>query len=334
VRSVHGQATVELALVLPVLVLFLFGNRLPDLARNFGKGIKEPSIYQETNSLYDRLLSVPNGADTISQFGIHPFRAVQARTYDGGVQQTLLHGKARLSFTYFHNEFGDQAEFVPTAGLLDLGVPQDVVTELQSNFIFGAIVNSLSYRAQGVELEAEYRITRNLAVRGGWTYTDAVVQKSFAGDPKNPYNVGNPFSNVAFNPAFPGIPIGAISPLVGARPFRVAPNTGFIAVDWSTGRFTVRATGTLVSRRDDSDFLGGSDVNFGNSLLLPNRNLDPAYQKIDLYGSFRVNSHMRLYTSMENLLNQRYYESFGYPALPFTFRSGVQFRLGGESWKL
>jgi len=37
---------------------------------------------------------------------------------------------------------------------------------------------------------------------------------------------------------------------------------------------------------------------------------------------------------MENLLNQRYYESFGYPALPFTVRSGVQFRLGGESWKL
>ncbi len=291
---------------------------------NFGKGIKEPSIYQETNSLYELLLTVPNGAQIISQFHIQPFRAVQARTYDGGVQQMLWGGRARLSFTYFHNEFGDQAEFVPAAGLLDLGVPQDVVTELQSNFMSGAIVNSLSYRAQGVELEAECRITRSLAVRGGWTWTDAEVQHSFSSDALFPSG----------NPAFPGIPIGSFSPLRGARPFHIAPHTGYFAVDWSTSRFTVRGTGTLVSRRDDSDFLGFSDVNFSNSLLLPNRNLDPAYQRIDIYGAVRIHPRVSFYTTMENLLNQRYYESFGYPALPFTVRSGVQFRLGGESWKL
>jgi vitamin B12 transporter len=119
---------------------------------------------------------------------------------------------------------------------------------------------------------------------------------------------------------------------VGARPFHIAPNSGYFSVDWNSGRCLLRATGTLVSRRDDSTFL--FDQNFGNTLLLPNRNLDPAYQRIDLYGGFRINSHASMYTSMENLLNQRYYESFGYPALPFTIRSGVQFRFGGESWKL
>jgi outer membrane receptor protein involved in Fe transport len=36
---------------------------------------------------------------------------------------------------------------------------------------------------------------------------------------------------------------------------------------------------------------------------------------------------------MENLLNQRYYEAFGYLALPFTIRAGVEFKFGGESWK-
>ncbi len=51
-----------------------------------------------------------------AQYGIHPFNAELSRTYDGGVQQTLMHGKARVSLTYFHNEFGDQAEFVPVAG--------------------------------------------------------------------------------------------------------------------------------------------------------------------------------------------------------------------------
>ena len=281
------------------------------LVFNFAKGIMEPSIYHETNSVHDLAPAAP------------PLRAELSRSYDGGVQQMLLHGRARVSVIYFHNEFGDQTESVPYDVLSQYGVEQQVIDALKAANPFGsAYVNSLDYRAQGIELEGEYRITRNLAVRGGWTWTDAIVQHSFAG------------STPAADTSFPGIPIGAFSPLIGARPFRIAPNTGFFAVDWSTRRFTVRGTGSLVSRRDDSDFLGFSDVNFSNSLLLPNRNLDPAYQKIDLYGSFRVNSHMSLYTSMENLLNQRYYESFGYPALPFTVRSGVQFRLGGESWKL
>jgi vitamin B12 transporter len=173
------------------------------------------------------------------------------------------------------------------------------------------------------------------------------VQKSFAGDPKNPFNIGDPtnpynVSNIVTNPdATCGLNcsagdtlIGGFSPLVGARPFRVAPHSAFVAVDWSTKRFTVRTTGIFVSRRDDSDFLAFSDINFGNSLVLPNRNLDPAYQRIDVYAAFRINPRTMMYTTMENLLNERYYESFGYPALPFTIRSGVQFRFGGESWKL
>ena len=295
---------------------------------NFGKGIKEPSIYHETNSLYELLQTIPNGGQIISQFHVHPFRAVQSRSYDGGVQQMLWGGRARLSFTYFHNEFGDQAEFVPTFGLASLGVAPEVISELQTNFIFGAIVNSLAYRAQGVELEAEYRIARGLSVRGGWTWTDAEVQRSFSSDALFPSF--NP--NCGPDPACASIPIGAFSPLVGARPFHIAPQAGYFAVDWSRGRYQLRATGTLVSRRDDSTFL--SDPSYGPTLLLPNRNLDPGYQRIDLFGSVRIHPRMSLYTTMENLLNQRYYESFGYPALPFTVRSGVQIRLGGESWKL
>ena len=104
-------------------------------------------------------------------------------------------------------------------------------------------------------------------VRGGWTYTDAVVQQSFASSALQP----------AINPLFPTVPIGAYSPLVGARPFRIAPNTGYAGVDWNDRRWFVSAMGTFVSRRDDSTFL--SDTEFGNTLLLPNRNLDPGYQK-------------------------------------------------------
>jgi iron complex outermembrane receptor protein/vitamin B12 transporter len=300
------------------------------LVFNFGKGIKEASIDDETNSIY-RLLqepSIPNGQEDISLYGIHPFKAENSRTYDGGVQQMLLHGKARVSLTYFHNEFGDQAEFVPFQGLADLGVPQPVVTALESDpSLSGVYANSLTYRAQGTELEAEYHISHDLTVRGGWTYTDAVVQHSFSSDALQAAD-----KQPTTNPAFPTIPIGAFAPLVGARPFRIAPNSGNVSAEWNNGRCLVRMTGTLVSRRDDSTFL--YDENYQSTMLLPNRNLDPSYQKLDLYGSFRVGKRVSAYATVENLLNQHYYEAFGYPALPFTIRSGMQFRFGGESWKL
>jgi vitamin B12 transporter len=69
-------------------------------------------------------------------------------------------------------------------------------------------------------------------------------------------------------------------------------------------------------------------------LLLPNRNLDAGYQKLDLGGSYQVNHALNVYADVQNVLSQHYDEAFGFPALPFTFRSGIRVTLGGESWKL
>ncbi len=138
----------------------------------------------------------------------------------------------------------------------------------------------------------------------------------------------------ARNPLFPGIPIGDYSPLVGARPFRQAPHSGYFTISYKHPRWFVSASGTLVSRRDDSDFLGYSDQNGGNTLLLPNRNLDPAYQRIDVTGSYQLNRSVQMYSAIQNVLSQHYDEAFGYPALPLTFRAGINFHCGGESWKI
>lgn len=292
------------------------------LTFNFAKGIKEPSIYYETNSLYGLLSNtsvVPNGPELISQYHIRPFLAEDSRTYDGGIEQQLFGGKAQLSAVYFHNEFSNQAEYVSSQYLVQIGVPEAVAQALG---IFGAAVNTLNYRAQGGEVNFRYRVNAAVTLRGGWTYTDALVQQSFASSALQP----------AINPLFPDIPIGAYSPLIGARPFRIAPNTGFAGVDWNFRRLFVSAVGTFISRRDDSTFL--VDTNFGNTLLLPNRNLDPSYQKIDLYASYRVIRGLTAYTSMQNVLNQKYQEVYGYPALPFTVRAGLKITFGAESWKL
>ena len=54
------------------------------------------------------------------------------------------------------------------------------------------------------------------------------------------------------------------------------PNSASMALIYSKRRFGVSATGYFISRSDDSTFL--TDENYGNTLLLPNRNLLNAYQ--------------------------------------------------------
>lgn len=282
---------------------------------SFGKGVKEPDIFDDTNSLFSLLSQQPGGSQLIQKFGIKPVTAERSRSYDFGILQSLTE-RGLMNLTVFHNEFTDQIEFVSSNALPSLGVPAPVAAATG----FGATVNSMNFLAQGVEADLQFKISTAWTARGGYTYLDARVQRSFSSDALSP----------AINPSFPDIPIGAFSPLVGARPFRRAPHTGFLALTYNKSRWSALLQGTFVGPRDDSTFLLFSDLNFGNSLLLPNRNLDGAYQKLDLSGDFKLNRHLTLFASMENLLNERYSSAFGFPALPFTVRSGVRITLGGE----
>lgn len=310
------RASIAWDLFQPAELRFLGHTKL---RASFGKGIKEPNILDQTTSLFALLSSLPNGAQLISQYGVKNIGAENSRTYDGGVDQELFGGRARASITYFHNEFTNGIEYIPQQGLTDLGVPAAVVDQAT----FGASVNSQAFRAQGIETEIEHQITRTLFARGGYTYLDAVVQRSFSSDAIGP----------TFNPNFPTVPIGVDTPLVGARPFRRAPHSGYFGLTYRQSRVTVQLTGTLIGRRDDSDFLS-ADANGLPTLLLPNRNLDGGYQRLDLSAGYHISHALSVFTSFQNLLNEHYSEAFGFPSLPFTFRSGMQFTLGGESWKL
>jgi iron complex outermembrane receptor protein/vitamin B12 transporter len=282
---------------------------------SFGQGIQEPSIFNETNSLFDLLSQQTGGEQLIRKFGIKPIGAERSRTYDVGIQQAFA-DRALLELTLFHNQFYDQVEFVSSNVLPQLGVPIPVADAAG----FGATVNSMNYRAQGVEAQFQFKISKALSARAGYTYLDARVQRSFSSDAVGP----------SINPEFLNIPIGAFSPLVGARPFRRAPHTGYFSISYSKARWDALLQGTLVGPRDDSTFLLGSDLNFGNTLLLPNRNLDGGYQKIDLAGDYRLNRYVKLFASVENLFDEKYSTAFGFPALPLNFRSGLKITIGGE----
>lgn len=294
---------------------FLNGTKL---RFNFGRGIKEPAIFDESTSLFALLSQLPNGSQLASEFHVKPIGAERSRSFDFGADEIAWNGRAKLGLTLFHNEFKDQIEFVDANILPQLGVPVAVAAATP----FGASVNSGAYRAMGAEAELELNLGHGVIARGSYTYLDAMVQRSFSSSALSP----------AFNPNFPSIPIGTSTPLVGSRPFRRAPHSGDFLIGYVRSKLTLSVSGSLVGRRDDSTHL--TDEFFGNTLLLPNRNLDAAYQKIDLNGSLRINSAVELYTSLENILNEHYDAAFGFPSLPFTIRTGMKFTLGGESWKI
>jgi vitamin B12 transporter len=157
------------------------------------------------------------------------------------------------------------------------------------------------------------------------------VQQSFSSDAVSPsYNTGLPGGAP---PSFSTIPIGASSPLVGARPFRRPPHTGFLTATYSVGNFTSTLTSVYASRSDDSTFLGGYDFAAGNSLLLPNRDLDYGYARFNIGVTYRLNSWMSIYTQTNNMFNQSHIAPIGYPSLPVTVQSGVKIALGGHSSK-
>jgi iron complex outermembrane receptor protein/vitamin B12 transporter len=286
------------------------------LRASFGEGIKEPAVFDQLDSLYALLAGLPGGSQLISQYHVAAIGPENSRTYDGGVDQLLLDGRSRVGLTLFHNEFTNGIEYIPQQGLIDLGVPSAIAAAAA----YGATVNSQAYRAQGVEAEVEYQVTRDIFARTGYTYVDAQIQRSFTGDAIGP----------SFNPNFPAVPIGIYSPLIGARPFRIPPHTGYFEAGYRHSHLFASLRGTLVGSRDDSDYL--TDSNGGNSLLLPNRNLDGAYQRLDLTSSYQASRYVAVEGSFQNLLCEHYSEAFGYPSLPFMFRLGMKFSLGGESW--
>jgi vitamin B12 transporter len=281
------------------------------LRANVATGVQEPSLTAQLTSLSTLLQQTGNAI-----FNIAPITAERSRTYDFGIDQNILNQKLILKARYFHNQFNHQLEFITAPGLEHyFNIPANIATQIPA-----ASLNSLAYRTQGLETELQYRPLNHLFLHGGYTYLASIVLQSFASDTVTP----------AFNPNLPGIPIGALSPLVGQRPFRRPPSTGFFAAEFTSSRFSAAIKGALASQSDDSTFQLNNDRNHGNTLLLPNRNLDFAYAKLDLNAVFTATSRISLFTQLDNLLGQQHIGPIGYPGLPFTIRAGMKFRIGGN----
>jgi vitamin B12 transporter len=296
---------------------------------NYGEADREPTLPEQDESLY-AFLQLYNPA-AIGNLHVNQIGAPEDRTYEGGVEQTFLSDHILFRASYFHNEFGKQIEFVGLDLIPEL-VPnlssaqqQQLEQVLQANFAYELTINSEAFRAQGVESTVESGIGKNIFLRGGYTYLDAVVQRSFTNDDAALLGPIPTFTD--------GTPIGPYSPLEGARPFRRAPHTGFFSATYATRKISGVFSAAFASRSDDSTYLEGEDATGTNpnGLLLPNRNLDFGYAKLDIGASYQLLSWMDAFAQADNLLDDQHIAPIGYPSLPFNVRAGLRLRWGPGS---
>ena len=154
---------------------------------NFGDAVREPTLDDQEASLYV-FLQNNGGQATIQALNLHQLTAPAVRTYEGGAEQSFLSQHVIFRASYFHNEFGRETEGVGyqlVPELLPNQSPanqQALEQELIDDSAFELTLNSMAYRAQGFETSVESGIGANLFLRGGYTYLDAVVQRSFSSD--------------------------------------------------------------------------------------------------------------------------------------------------------
>jgi vitamin B12 transporter len=222
------------------------------------------------------------------------FAPARSRTLDVFADQNLYRRKLLLHAGYFHNQFSHQSE------VISLGAPAAGI---------GPILSATqAFRTQGLASELHYQPLPRLSVTGGYTYLASLVERSAA--------------LPVINSAYPTIPIGVASPLAGQRLFRRPPHSGFFAIQYTGRSLSANLQASLAGRADDSTF--------NSTLLLPNQNLDHGYTRLDTGFSYAIRRRITLYTQLTNLLNSQHMAPIGYPSTPFTVRSGLKIRFGGE----
>jgi len=148
--------------------------------------------------------------------------------------------------------------------------------------------------AHGAELEFHGRPATRLSVDAAYTYTSSQILAS----------------PVATDPLLEA----------GAPLLRRPKHAGSFTVNYLARRWGGNLSAVGIGRRTDSDFLG----------LTPHVDHAAGYVRADASGWYELQRHVTTFLAIENLLNKRYEEAAGFPALKANFRAGLRFRFGGE----
>lgn len=219
----------------------------------------------------------------------------RSTTFNAGIDQALAQERVKFSATFFRNEYYDIVSFASCVPGFSCGfpIPQTCTSvDEQAEGGFGTFFNTDAARAFGADTSIELHPLRWLSVFGNYTYDDTRVLKS----PN------------AFDPTLtPGNRL-FLRPLNSAN---LILNAAFRRMDWNLA-------GHFVGRETDSDFLG---LGFTSN---------PGWFRLDMGTQFAVRYGFSVIAHVENLLDHRYSEAVGYPALGLNYLAGVKYSWGGR----
>ncbi len=152
----------------------------------------------------------------------------------------------------------------------------------------GTFFNLARSRADGAEIIIEVAPRKGIHLGGNYTFLQGVIEHS-----------SRPTSPVFRQ---------------GQELFRRPKHSGSIFAAWDWRQFTVTSNAIFVGRRVDSDF----------SSLVPPIISDPSYTKWDVGWNYRPGHRITYFGIFENVLNQRYMEALGFPALRASYRAGAR----------
>lgn len=219
----------------------------------------------------------------------------RSTTFNTGIDQDLDHDRVKLSVTFFRNEYHDIVSFASClpGGPCGFPIPSTCTpADEQAEDGFGLLFNTDAARAYGAETSIELHPLRWLSVLGNYTYDDTLVLKS-----PNAFDATLTPGNRLF-----------LRPLNSAN---LILNAAFRRMDWNLA-------GHFVGRETDSDFLG---LGFTSN---------PGYFRLDLGTQFTLHYGFSVLAHAENLLDRRYSDAVGYPALGLNYLAGVKYTWGGR----
>ena len=159
-------------------------------------------------------------------------------------------------------------------------------------------------RAQGVEFSVHARPIRSLDVSGQYTWMDsAILALDGATVANTPFQVGQPL-------------------------IRRPRNAASYDVTWRRGLLRLNTNGYVRGAVLD---LEPNDGAFACTLGLPCLFQNHGYVLMNAGFSVRTFHDVELFGQLNNLLNQKYEEVFGYPSYRLNFMAGVRLRLSSES---
>jgi outer membrane cobalamin receptor len=209
-------------------------------------------------------------------------------SFDGGVEQRMARDRAILDVTYFYNHFKDQ---IVTTG------------DLPTNFDSENIGKS---RADGLETSIRLRPVSSLEFSGSYTWmnTSILALDGFT-TPVFPFAVGEPLLR---------------------RPHNAA---GFNAT-WTKKRLMLNMNGTIRGavldvEPNDGTFACTLLDSMGNPLHCLFRN--HGYELMNAGFAYRLPKGVEIYGRLNNFLNQKYEEAFGFPSLRLNFMAGFKVEL-------